>query len=172
MPTYCKATHEDDDLLAEVMTLYHADLADAGVRVGLLYAHAKRDDRTGEPRGPALKLHGYPCAALVRINSQRDRVQGKPDATIELDADAWEERPREEKVAILDHELEHLLLVRDDAGGVALDDANRPKLKMREHDLVIGGFVSVCERHKMAALEAQAYRDVHNTFTQRLFPWS
>jgi hypothetical protein len=171
MPTYRTAPQGDVDLLDQVLQQYHAELADAGVTIGLLHAHARRDEKSGEPLGPALKLHGYPCAAVVKINSHQDRVEGKPDATVKLDADTWNDRPHEEKVAILDHELEHLVLVKDKEGAIEIDDACRPKLKMRLHDMNIGGFEAIVDRHKTAALEAQAYIDLHRQMSQKTFPW-
>ena len=56
--------------------------------------------------------------------------------------------------ALLDHEVAHLELVRDDAGKVKTDDAGRPRLRIRPHDYQTGGFWDVIERHKEAACEA------------------
>ena len=58
MATFRVAEAEWVDLLAEVMRKHHPDLVEAGVRVGLLFAHAPRDETTGEPKGPALKRGG------------------------------------------------------------------------------------------------------------------
>ncbi len=171
MATYRNADAGDIALLAEMQSTHHRDLVEAGVTVGLLAAHAPRDKNTGEPKGQALSLHGYPCWATVKINSLRDRVEGKADATVTIDGDRWCELETPEQRAVLDHELTHLEVVHDADGAIALDDALRPKLKMRLHDVQLGGFYSIIDRHKMAAIEAQTYRDIHHEMTQRTFPW-
>lgn len=171
MPTHRTADSETVALLAEVMKQYHPDLVEAGVRVGLLLAHAPVDRETGEVKGPALKLHGYAALAIVRIVSAKDRVAGMPDAQVTLDADAWPEHVHERKVAIFSHELTHLVLVRDEEGGVKTDDAFRPRLKMRPHDYQLGMFTSVIEKHGLYAVEAQAYVELHRAMTQTKFPW-
>jgi|AGTN01.2.fsa_nt_gi hypothetical protein len=171
MPKYKQASREDVDLLDEVMREYHPKLVEAEVRVGLLYANAPRDKRTGEPKGPALKHNGYPALAVVKINSLKDRVEGKPDATITLDGDRWGDCSQDKKVATLDHECEHLALVEDKDGNLKIDDANRPELTMRIHDIVVGGFLSVIERHKQNACESEQFVEANRIFHQVCFPW-
>ncbi len=171
MPNYRQAPQEDVDLLARVLEDYHAELKDAGVRIGLLHAHARRDEETGEPLGPALKHHGYPAAAIVRIKSQRDRVAGSPDAVVEVDGDRWPDWTPQEKAALLDHELQHLSLARGKEGEILVDDCFRPKLKMRPHDFQLGIFEAVIDRHGINSLDAQGYRDLHRVMFQKTFPW-
>lgn len=170
MPTYRQADRDDVELLAEVMREYHPKLTDAGVRVGLLHAMAARD-KEGMPKGPALTHHGYPALAVVKINSLKDRVEGKPDATITLDGERWGEQSREEKVALLHHEILHLVVATDEDGGVKTDDAFRPVLKMRMHDYEAGGFWEVVDKHGKHAPESKSYREIHREFSQRVFPW-
>lgn len=171
MPTYRTAEVEFQDLLREVLATYHTELVEAGVTFGLLEAHAPVDRKTGEPKGPALKLHGYPCHAIVKINSHKDRVEGKPDATIVLDGDTFPALRKEQQTAVLDHEAHHIELARDEEGAIQTDDAGRPKLKMRLHDLVMGGFSSVVERHGEDAIETDHYKDCHKVMTQMLLPF-
>jgi hypothetical protein len=59
------------------------------------------------------------------------------------------------QVAVLDHELTHLELVTDGDGTVKYDDYNRPKLKIRLHDIHYGWFSEVAKRHKGASIEVQ-----------------
>jgi hypothetical protein len=152
------------DQLAEVMEEYHPELTKAEVKVGLL---AQWPGNNGDP----LKLHGYPCAATVKITPYRLRVQGIADAIITLDGPSWEDRPHEEQVAILDHELYHLETVRDEDGELVADDAGRPKLKLRLHDWSLGGFAEISRRHKNAALEVQCFKNAHAEFYQAVFAW-
>lgn len=171
MATFRVAEAEWVDLLAEVMRKHHPDLVEAGVTVGLLFAHAPRGEATGEPKGPALKRGGAAVLSLVKVNSQRDRVEGKPDATITLDGDRWADEPRASQEAILDRDLEALLLVRNEDGGIETDDCFRPKLKLREPDFRLEGYWSIVERHGKDAVESRGYQEVHRGFTQRCFPW-
>ncbi len=167
MATYVKAS---GDLQAQVKALMHRsypDLADHKITVGVLMAHAPRRE-DGEPTGPAIKFAGWPAAAIVKINSLRNRVEGMPDATIILDGDTWEQRPSDEQAAILDHELYHIQVRKDEDEQAVLDDACRPKLKLRPHDFQIGGFVAICHRHGAAALEHKAMSEAT---TQLMMPW-
>lgn len=169
MATFRTADQGDVELLGEVILRFAPRLADAGVSVGLLYAFGARDQKTGLVKSPALKRDGQPCYATVRINSLQDRVEGKPDATVRIDADVWPEHPQKKRAAILHHELAHLTLATEKSGDgpevIKFDDANRPVLRMRPHDLVVGGFSDVVRAHGEAAVEADHYHGVHEFFT-------
>lgn len=152
MPSYRTPDAEWISLLNQVKEQYHPKLTEAGVTVSLLQAHGKRNAE-GELTSPTLKSHGYPALALVKINSQRDRTDGLTDATVVIDGDQFFDLSHEKQVAALDHELQHLEVVYDDDGNIQLDDCNRPKLKMRIHDLFVGGFLCIVERHGDNAIE-------------------
>ena len=107
------------------------------------------------PTGHAVKLHGIPCYAVVKIIGATDRALGGKDARITIDKAKWEEMPTAERRALLDHELEHLMAVRDDAGFMKLDAYERPKLRMRHHDRDYGWFDSIAERHGDHSIEVQ-----------------
>lgn len=171
MSTFCLPDPEHTDVLAEVAKAYFPHLADAGVTVGLLVAHAKVG-KDGEVSGHALKLHGLPALAIVRINKLRDRIRGMPDAMIDIDGDAYPGLPDAQRRSLFHHELEHIVVVYDkESGAVKYDDAGRPKLKLRPHEIVIGGFWGTVDAFGADAHESIAYRDVHKGFTQRVFPW-
>lgn len=161
MPVYTLAAPDDRRLLEEVAADFHPHLADAGVTVGLLLAVPKEGQE-----GPALKLHGYPALAVVKVNSLKDRVEGKPDCTVQLDGEAWKDLPDARRRAVLDHELTHVVVQRDADGRVKTDDAGRPKLKLRLHDMQVGGFEEVVKRHGAAAVEADHYAGLHRRMTQ------
>ena len=168
MSTYRAAQPDARQRLDEVLAKYHCELVEAGVTIQLLEAFAARDGNN-EPRGPAIKHHGWPAAATVKINSQKDRVAGMADATINIDGDAWSTRSDAEQIAILDHECYHLEICRtkpkkrkkagkvyfEGGGEIILDDCCRPKLKMRPHDNQMGTFDLIAERHGKHSLEAQ-----------------
>jgi hypothetical protein len=172
MPTYRQADKDVMKIIKELFDQHHEELAEAGVRVGCLFAYAPKDENTGEPKGPALKLHGWPCAAIVKIVAHKDRVAGMPDAMICVDGKAWEEDWNENRQrAVLDHELTHIEVCRDEDGAVKLDDCHRPKLKMRPDDWNINGFQEIAQRYKEDSIEVGAARAMADKYGQLLFPW-
>ncbi len=161
MPTYQKA----DDILPDVevaMEKYRPDLVEAGVTIEVLTAHGD---------APALKHHGYPAAAIIRAMPQKDRAAGSADVRLVINAGWWEEASKRQREALLDHELTHLELQRDENGTVKTDDCGRPKIKIRSHDFQVGGFEEVVKRHKADAPESRTFYDAHKVFTQQAFPW-
>lgn len=159
-------TIADDDTLRlfdVAMKTHHTRLVTAGVRVSVIAAAAPIDEDTNEPVGEALKHHGYPCMACVRIIKHSDRVQGMADAEIKIDGDRWPLLSREEKIAVFDHELTHLELVGD------VDDGGRPKLKMRLHDHQLGWFDEVAERHGKFSIEQQQAQQLVDDCDQTYF---
>lgn len=162
MATYQAAPARVEEVVLHAMREYHPELVEYGVTVRVLLAHAPRDDN-GEPKGPAIRHHGYPARARIKVNSLQDRVEGKADATLVIDGDNYDDWPDAEMLALADHELRHLELVtkpdEHDNPVVQLDDANRPKLKIRPHDIEVGAFVDVIHRHREHAVEAQTIRE-------------
>lgn len=168
MPIYENPPQEVVDLVTEVLNEHHPALRDCAATIDVLFALAKTDKNGDIPEGAhALKLHGYPCAAVVKVNAYKLRVQGHADAEIVIDGDNWDTYSPEEQRAILDHELEHLETVSDKDGGLVRDDLGRPKLKIRLHDHQYGWFNSIVRRHGPHALEAQQARKfVNDHYTQ------
>ena len=166
MPTLTKPKTEVTDLLADTARRFHAPLVEAGVTVGLLAAWPN------EGEDCAVKLHGYPCAAVVKVTPYRQRVQGIEDAVITVDGELWQVMKEAERVALLDHELQHLEVALDRDGRLKRDDWGRPKLKVRLHDWELGGFADVAVRHGAAAQEVRGFRDAHTRYHQAIFSWS
>ncbi len=165
MPTtYTLANGEVTNLIAKVIKSTHLHLAKAEVTITALFA---ADDEGG----PALKHHGYPAAAIIRKNALKQRVEGLADATLHIDEQVWNDLDVKKRAALIDHELAHLLVVRDKHGKIKRDDADRPKLKIRPHDAELGIFYDVVERHGANAMEAQAFFSAHKAMTQLKFPW-
>jgi len=160
MPRYSKGSPDQYETVARMMAKYHQPLVDAGVRIDVIRAYATLD-ANGDEKGPAVKLHGYPCTAIVRIVPYLQRVKGAGDAEIVIDDLRWDELSTEEQDALIDHEIEHIELKvsskRKDQGAIMRDDADRPKLRLRSHDFRLEGFDSIIRRHGNAALEWQAY---------------
>ena len=168
MPTtwhLCSNLDEPVTLAAHLMRRFHQDLADADVRVLILFA--------ANPDTPPLKKGGYPAAALVRVLALKWRVVTGYDALVELDQAVWDAAERDRRAAIIDHELSHLeLVVAENEEGKVVpvrDDANRPKLKLRDGDWFVGdGFVEVIERHGEAALEVVIIQSAYRQATEAL----
>jgi hypothetical protein len=166
MPTLKRAKQDVLDLVEDIKERYHGALVAAEVTVDVLMAHP------GENDDHAVKLHGYPCAAVVKITPYQQRVMGVADAIITIDAATWHGLSDAEREALIDHELHHLEVQRDKEGAVKSDDQGRPKLRMRLHDVQAGWFLDVVRRHKESSLEIKQARQVWDEFGQLLFPWA
>ncbi len=157
MASFTKAPDDVLGRVGRIMGRYHGHLVDVEVTVGVLMSHTP------------VKLHGYPCAATVKIVGLEQRVLGVEDALLEIDARAWADLTDESRDALIDHELHHLVPQFDKDGDLKSDDHGRPVLKMRLHTWQLGGFDVIAGRHGPAALEVQAFRAVSTAFHQQLF---
>lgn len=165
MPTFRKADkhHEAHALIESIVADHYPDLEEADLRIGVLLAFPKMGV------GPALKHHGYPAVALTKGTSHEDRVAGKPDVIIKIDANRWALLSEEERAALIDHELNHIVPQRDKEGVIKEDDQGRPLVKMRLHDAEIGVFFDVIKRHGSASLDAQVCQSLHRELVQLEF---
>jgi hypothetical protein len=139
----------------------YTELVRADVTICFLFAR--------NPEAPAIVHHGWPAKALVRVNNLRDRVAGLADVTLILDEQGWQDWSEKHRAAILDHELFHIEVKRNKAGGIKYDDANRPKIALRPHDFQIAGFHEIVRRHGVEAQEAIALIEVEKVWTQGSF---
>lgn len=169
MPVFTKADALVCELVDAVLEEHHQRLVEFGVSLDVLMAHA-RTDSSGNPKGPALKHHGVPCLATIKITSHKERVAGLADAILTIDGDRWGDLPEGRQRALIDHELTHLVTPKEH-GGESSDDSGRPVLKMRGHDVETGFFYEVVERHGEAAVETEVYKGMHQKFSQLLLPW-
>jgi len=152
---YDQAEKETYALAAEIMEAHHQDLRlpdGTFPRLCILMAAKEEGDE------PAVKSHGYPCAAVVSVIPYKQRVDKRADAEIVIDEEAWKGFSDPEKRALLDHEITHLEIQKDDVGCVKTDDFGRPKLKLRLHDWQLGGFASIAKRYGADAIERQEFR--------------
>lgn len=149
----------------DVRERFHSDLDVAGVTISTVFAF--RDDD-----GPALKHHGWPARAIIKINPLDKRAEGLQDVTLLIDGHWWGRASPAERLALVDHELTHLVLRLDKEGKVKPDDCGRPKLKIRPHDWEFTGFAVVAQRHGQNSGELQHARKLADRFGQLLFPWA
>jgi hypothetical protein len=138
-------------LAKEVMEQHHPELRmPDGDFVKLCIMMAFGDANSSEP---ALKLHGYAAAAIVKVIPYDQRVDKRADAEIKIDQSQWDAFTDAQRRALLDHEITHLEIQKDDDGFVKTDDAGRPKLRMKLHDWQLGGFRSIAQRYGRDAIE-------------------
>jgi hypothetical protein len=160
MPTTFQIADTDvTESLGNVIAEWHRDLAETGVRIGVIFAT--------NPDGPAVTHGGYPAFAKIKVVSLKDRVSKGYDAELLIDEGEWNSLSPAQRVALLDHEVTHLTLVPlsekelkaargedPSCPDWKLDDLGRPKLKTRPGDIVMSdGFTSVVGRHGENSIE-------------------
>ena len=156
---YERAEHYVLDMAYEIIGKHHSDLKKADVKLCILMAFTGDDSND-----PPVKLHGYPCAAVVSIIPLKQRADKRADAEIIIDQKAWDDYTEPRQRALLDHQITHLEIQKDEHGFVKTDDIGRPKLKMRLHDWEIGGFRSIAQRYGDDAIEVTCARDFRRNF--------
>ena len=154
---------------------WHQVLEQCGVTVAAVFVDDV-DEETGESHR-TLKQGGYMAAATIAIVPLKYRVLGVADALLTIDAATWATLDEDERLGLVDHELQHVMVRAAERGLVQLgddgkidrsarlDDHRRPVLKLRLHDWQLGGFRDVARRHKAAALEVQQVRAQLDTTT-------
>lgn len=160
MPTTFTQTHEVDPIIKRVMEAYYPDLVEAGVTVDVLFA--------SNPDESPLKSRGYPAAAVIKSQSLAQRAIGDSDVLLKIDFHQWRDFTEEQKTALVDHELHHLEVTRDDEEQIKRDDLDRPKLKMKVHTAEAGIFAEVIERHGRNALDVVAGEHVMGVIREAL----
>ena len=142
-------------MIAAVMEEYQSELVEHEVKIGADWYVPPE----GKPEAP-LKLHGYPAAAVVKITPVRQRQRGIPDAIVTIDRAHWNGLDDDERYALLDHEVQHVSLYRDKDDHVVADDAGRPRLRMRLHDVQYGAFLAMADRHGDNSFEVRQAKKI------------
>lgn len=161
--TFWKADDRTVAFINNVKEKFHNELHQFDVKIGIIFAMSKDEE------GHALKHHGYPAYATIKIVAPKDRITKGYDAEMMIDSEFWRSAPDTEKTALIDHELSHIAIKRkkpqkpkkgqpqaefDPLGEVQYDDHNRPMLKTVRGDYNVGdGFIKVIQRHQTAAVE-------------------
>lgn len=160
--TYELAPEEVSSRAGRLIEKYHKDLENSGAKIDYIYARATE--------GHAVTHGGYPALAVIKIISLKDRAAGRGDAEITIDADAYEGMSGERRDGLLDHELYHLIVRRDDDGFVKMDDLDRPMFKMRKHDWQMGWFTEIAQRHGLNSVEVSQAQILWANDGQAYFP--
>lgn len=155
MSTYEKCPESVSEMAAEILCEFesHKPLLDARVTTDYVFAYCDKDE-DGNPveNAVAIKHRGVRALAVTRKTSLKQRALGNADAEITIDGDWWEEAGLSEQKALLDHELHHLELKTNEDGDCK-DDLGRPLLKLRPHDVDVGWFKLIAERHGVHSQE-------------------
>lgn len=156
MATFTKDDGSIGEMLAELQQRYecYTEQIEARIKIDIVLAHADRDE-DGEALNDALRHHGVKALGIARSIGKKDRAMGRGDAEIALDGDWWETHPIEEQMALLDHELYHIVPKRDRDGNFKKDDMRRPLIKLRPHDEEFGLFRVIAARHGADSQEQQ-----------------
>lgn len=143
---------------------------DCTPRIRLSILMALSDD----PLKPALKLHGWPCAAMIKVVSGEERARGGPDAVILIDATRWQDMNVRRREAVVAHELYHIEVkpeAGNDPGKVQVDEYGRPKIKLRAHDWELGGFREIVEWYGDDAVEKRIINTITEDLAQMTLPF-
>ena len=175
---YWKADASIVAFIDNVMENYHQDLHINKVKIGTIMAMSSSEETT------ALKLHGYPVAAMVKIVPLKDRITKEYDVEMLVDAALWKESSIKRKTALIDHELSHLAVKRKkpekpkkgepvkesgNLGEVVYDDIGRPVVKTVKADYNVGdGFLHVIQRHQEESFETININNAMNIIEQAL----
>lgn len=147
----------------------HKPLLDCRVKIDLVFAYGEREEKTNNLLTDALKKNGIRALGITRKIPLKDRALGRGDAEVALDHDWWEEATETQRRALLDHELHHIA-VKVDKRGVVRDDLQRPVIQMRKHDMEVGWFAIIAERHGEASIERQQAEMFYDDFNQAFWP--
>jgi len=159
--TYTQCSPEIHKTARDIMHTHHPDLFANEPSFLCIFVDAGIDEE-GNPK-PAIKHQGYPCAGIVKLTNAADRACGKPDFVIQLDHQVWSRTEEEGRTSLLDHEITHVEPDLDEEGEYQVHSDGRPRLKMRRHDIEIGIFHEVIERHGAAAIDAVQVMNVYHS---------
>lgn len=148
--SYELANATDEKLLEELLNdERYAPLKSYEINVQLFYKYGKRD-KEGELKTPALQKNGKAIYAQTKIVSNFNRMTDDTDVKIILNKDLWDELSKEEKLAILDNELNYIQ-VKEDKEGEPLtisEDSDKVQLKLRKPDFYCEGFLEIMNIHQ------------------------
>jgi len=145
----------------EVMKKYHPELHEAEVKMTIFMVTAVDKFGASMKHADAITVRGIPALAMVKKATTKEMKLGSGDFIMEIDSWKWNnELDEAERVSLLDHEINHIMLKYDNKSGLPLATLmGRPELLMRKHDVEVGVFLRVIARHKKKAVD---YQGVYN----------
>lgn len=171
MPTFARADKSVEQLAKELLEKYdsHKPLLNLEAKIDFVFAFADVDDN-GRQLNDALTKNGIKALGIARKISLKDRALGRGDAEIALDGDWWQKASGDEQAALLDHELHHVSIKTDKVGNPQFDDLGRPQIKLRKHDVEVGWFRCIAERHGAASMEQIQAKKIMDNVGQWFWP--
>ena len=170
--SYDRAPAEVSERAHKLIGKFHPDINEADLKIDFIYVR--------NPDGPAVTHGGYRALALCKVVNLKDRAMLRGDVEIQIDAEVYEKMSAAEKDALLDHELYHIEIQREDAdddsdqgdarGSIRTDDLDRPKVRLRKHDYQFGWFTAIAERHGQASPEVVQAKLLWDENGQAFFP--
>ncbi len=147
--SYELANASDEKLLEDLINdERYEPLKSYEINVQLFYKYGKRD-KEGELKTPALQKNGKAIYAQTKIVSAFNRITDDTDVKIILNKDLWDELSKEERIAILDNELNYIQIKEDKEGEPIYisEDSNKVQLKLRKPDFFCEGFLEIMNIH-------------------------
>ncbi len=170
--TFERAPKAIEALVQKAMELYQPALLKERVTIDAIIVRKTKGTEDETEDVHALKRSGYPIDAKIGVTSLQDRARGIADAKLMIDGFEWNKATDRQRLALIDHELEHLVLVehepteKDPAIYFLKDDLGRPKLKVRPHDWELAGFQTVAIRHAEHSHEAMQFAAFRADYAQ------
>jgi len=138
-------TTEPYALMAQMRKENHSHIAEA--KIALAWRHRVKSDKDGILKlGQCLK------------NSGVHREFANYDFIILLNKMAWDAFTNEQKLALLDHELCHIMPSEDKNGEQVRDDLGRKLFRTRRHD--IEEFQEIVKRHGMYKKDLERFAEI------------
>lgn len=135
---------EPYQLLAQMRKENHSHIADA--KIALAWRHRMKSDKDGIMKlGQCMK------------NSGVHRETANFDFYILLNKMAWDAFTKEQKLALLDHELCHIMPSEDKNGEHMKDDLGRYQFRTRRHD--IEEFQDIVRRHGLYKKDLERFAE-------------
>ena len=151
MAVISKGQQEDFTLVQERIDAFYPDLVECKATFSVLLISPSES----QPERPPLMKDGYPVAGKIYKSAFKDRVLGKPDLVLELDAQNWCNISEDKKRGEVDHQLSSIIVLRDrKTKAIKTDDRSRPLFRKRPHDKEVGIYDEVVRRHGRNAPES------------------
>lgn len=157
--TYEIADESVMKVINEAADKYHQSLKANGVKILAIMAYGPRDEEDQLKR-PAIRKNGVACGACIRVLPLKERLSKSADAEMLIDGDSWEEYNADIRLALVDHELSHLIVKMDKDDNVKKDALRRPMLGTIRDDIVYWGNSQIAERHGENSIEVIAARQL------------
>lgn len=170
MTIYDKAPKEAEEIAKELIETCEelAPLKECGMTYELSFARGKPKKDGTVP--DAITHQGHKALGLASKFKPQDRVHGKPDCRVTVDADWWDSAPDEQRRSLLFHEFYHFDPKVGEDLCVCQDSAGRPVINMRKHDVQVGWFWAPVRRFGASAMESIQFKEIVESGGQILLP--